>query len=131
MENGYARPVKGIHVLVDMQKLIVIQGGAQNGPSLMPGDSRTAYDCIHDMDYLLMEENADIVTPVYMELSAGPFPCRDLELVIKLQLQEMRDPEWRQRVMADEESIKALQIVKIVEKGSIVKGNVESMVVPV
>ncbi|GLJ16595.1 hypothetical protein SUGI_0284210 [Cryptomeria japonica] len=121
MENGYAQLVKGIDVLVDMEKLIVIQGGVQNGPSLMPGDSHTAYDCIHDMDYLLMEENAEIITPLYMELSAVPFACRDLELVFRLQLQEMRDPEWRQRVIADEEAIKALQIVKIVEKGSIVK----------
>ena len=25
MENGYARPVEGIHVLVDMQKMMVIE----------------------------------------------------------------------------------------------------------
>ncbi|GLJ19204.1 hypothetical protein SUGI_0345010 [Cryptomeria japonica] len=36
MENGYDRPRKSIHMLADMPKMIVIQKGMQNGPSLMP-----------------------------------------------------------------------------------------------
>lgn len=43
MENGYARPVEGIHVLVDMQNMVVIEFEDQKLVPLPPADPLRNY----------------------------------------------------------------------------------------